>query len=168
MENIFLTKDRFDDASSLPITMHFAQYNSGALSVFDISGNTKEITGTIADKMVAFSIDCRHKCIKESAEDASFASIIKILKNLKDPTIGRNFISRSFYILDIDDYSHQAMTAGFTDFVPMVFINGYKVQQRHVGLLKVYTTRHCYILIDKTSISDWVDKQSSLDINIII
>lgn len=164
MRDITISKTDFDDASALPVSMPVAQYDASNKNLFE----QKKINGIMSSGDIAFSIDCRHKCVAKNDEDESFYRIYSILQSLKDPTISRKFIDESFYLLRIADYSHQAMSAGFTDFVPLVFINGCKIQQRHVGMLKVYATRECYILIDKEHTNGYINGLLKKNIRIII
>ena len=69
--------------------------------------------------------------------------------NNREVVIRKSDILNNFLILEIPDYGAQAMSPFFTDFVPHIYIEKKKLWQKHFCMLKHYSKKIVYILIEK-------------------
>lgn len=138
-----------EESSHFPEFIRYFQYNPKSPNPYDGSKNSKN--GSIGNGAYAYLVDCMHKCLANADEPDGFKKLIDTLRTYRSPLISRDFIFNYFYIVEIPDFSHEAMTQGYNDFVVYLFNpNGSKIPQRFIGLIKEYSSRRCFILIDKT------------------
>ena len=79
---------------------------------------------------------------------------------LKSVLQNKNFVNFSkadlfdmFFVYDIPDYGAQAMTTGMTDFDVECYSDmGHKIANRYIAILKSFTTKKAFVLIDKSMI----------------
>ena len=151
---------------SLPVIIKMCQYNNNQ-SLLDAlldkfkNKDEKKYTsfGNFGNLKFDFSIDCVHRPLKIDEEngrevDINYESenmqwINSICHHSKFPTFRRDDLEKRFWILQIPDYGHQSMSAFYRDFVPHVYFDGKKVWQKYVGMIRQYSQRAAYILIDR-------------------
>jgi hypothetical protein len=88
-------------------------------------------------------------------------SVIPEFDTLKDQLITRNrrlsreYFLENFWIYNIGDYGHQALTQGFQDFIPFCYYadegvnKGAKVKQHNITIIKNIVSKESFILIPK-------------------
>lgn len=168
MQQITLTNVRATnkDNSSLPEFIRYFQYNNENSNPYSDANNNN---GSIGKGSFAYLIDCMHKCLSTSSEKDTlknethaFRDLINTLRQYRSPIISKDFLFKNFVILEIPDYSHEAMSQGMNDFVVYVFTkDGKKIPQRYIGLIKEYSSRICFVLIDKENIWNFINKDET-------
>lgn len=84
--------------------------------------------------------------------------LYELLSNSSYISIPLSFFQNNFYIIPIDDYSYQAMTTKNYDYFVKIFYNNtsdntkYKICNLFVAVLKSYTFKKAWILIDKCAV----------------
>lgn len=140
MKNIYLTNNEIRiGGSSLPDFFKQEQYKKN-------NSQKVKLVGNIQNQQVSFLVDAYHPYDNETTNSQW---LIDISQNT-EKYITKVELEKRFYILEIDDYSHQSMTTFYTDFVPLVFDNGLKIKQKYISIIKDYTNKKAFILIDKT------------------
>ena len=166
MRDVFLNSTQIKAGSeiSLPVIIKMCQYNNNQ-SLLDALIKKKNSNdkytgfGNFGNLKFDFSIDCAHRPLKIDEEngkeiDINYESenmqwINSICHHSKFPTFRRDDLEKRFWILQIPDYGHQSMSAFYRDFVPHVYFDGKKVWQKYVGMIRQYSQRAAYILIDR-------------------
>jgi len=138
--------------SSLPAVIKFFQKNSSTSETWDSNYGIDNL---------AYTFDLPDEAYVTGAT-GSYSELKYILTKLLYPTVSRTYLTENFYIYEIPDYSNQAMTPGYVDFVPLVYYAGKKIPQKYIGTIRSYTKKVVYLLISK-EIDEVID-----DIDIII
>lgn len=148
--------------SSLPFIIPITQTVYGDLK-------TNNGIGTIGNNNFCFSFEF-------PVDDADAPNIKKYRDVINEFVLlkfSKTELFNDFYIYKIPDYSNQALTPGFLDFIPFVMVgddtNGYsKILQNHVAILRSYYTKQAYILIDKKASIAGIEPYTTLStINIL-
>jgi len=165
MKNIFIKKTSYDGVASLPPIIKLTQYSSKlAVSYVENISNIKgyDRVGNIGNGYFDFSLDFFHPSeeINNLVADESngiklpqnINFINKLITNTKFPILRKTEdIDNRFYVIEIPDYGCQSMSPFYRDFVPQVYVNGYKVWQLYIGMIRQYSTKKAFICIDKNS-----------------
>ena len=155
MRDILLTGDQITIGSSqLPIIIRMGQYDRNIATNGDTTNSFYKAVGSgnmgsIGSGNFDFGIDCRHYPLVPDEETAAFKNINNKLSSSIYPTFSRSFFENNFIILTIPDYGQNSMSPFYRDFVPHVYINGLKVWQKYVGMIRHYSQKLAFILIDK-------------------
>ena len=127
--------------TTLPVVLQFIQ---GA-----VTSKSKFTSGTIGNLNYAFAIELPEMESYNKKLCPGFSMISKIMETYKVLKFSRDELLEKFYIIEIPDFSNQALTPGFLDFIPFVFIGKDKIYQNHIGMIRSYYSKQAYILIDK-------------------
>lgn len=146
--------------SSLPIIIQLVQTTFNTTTLVP-----HQNPGTIGNQNMAFVIDLPTRPNTLNQEIAtiddkqiicpSFNKIQNVINQYKLLKFSRKEFHDLFYIYEIPDYSNQALSPGFLDFIPMVFTKNddnttyNKILQQNIGILRSYHNKKAYILIDK-------------------
>ena len=121
----------------------------------DIISRRKRQSGNMAGKkdigFFDFTMDFTCAPITIGGSDDPFMDINKILELKTSPTFTNSYFAKNFILLEITDYGHQAMSPGFRDFVPQVFVNGKKIWQKYIGIIRQYSKHSAYLVISKNN-----------------
>lgn len=66
-------------------------------------------------------------------------------------TLTKKDIFERFIVLEIADFGSQSMSAFFRNFLPQIFLNGLKIWQKDIAIIKHYSKKIAYILIDRNN-----------------
>lgn len=157
MKDIFLefnAESIKNAGSSLPALIKFNQFASNTtLSTFTFDGS-------FGNSFMDFTADFTCAPIKPGSDDDVFKEMNNIILNRKNPIFKNSYFTK-FILIQIPDYSAQALSSGFSDFIPQVF---YKVEekdgdytytdyrkifQKNIGIMKQYSSRKAWIVIQK-------------------
>lgn len=138
-----LVQNRWTTTSANPYTEE-----SRSDSENNILKKRQNQAGTIGKGYYDFTMDFTCRPIDPGSDEDCFYNINKSLEQLTLPTFSRSyFLDNRYIILQITDYGHQAMSPGFRDFVPMVFVDGQKIWQKYIGIIRQYSQRKAFIVI---------------------
>lgn len=138
-----LVQNRWTTTSTNPYTEE-----SRSDSENNILKKRQNQAGTIGKGYYDFTMDFTCRPIDPGSDEDCFYNINKSLEQLTLPTFSRSyFLDNRYIILQITDYGHQAMSPGFRDFVPMVFVDGKKIWQKYIGIIRQYSQRKAFIVI---------------------
>lgn len=168
MKSIFLKKTSYDSDPSLPPIIKLTQYNSALAQAYvsNISSvDSYSRVGNIGNGYFDFSFDFYHPEAENSSIIPStsinpkpannIAYINNIITNKKFPILRKKEdILDRFFVIEISDYGCQAMSPFYRDFVPQVYVNGYKIWQMYIGMIRQYSNKKAFICIDKNAIKD--------------
>lgn len=130
-------------------TINFLQY-----AFVESGGSSKYSYGTAGNNRYAFLLDFKHTSIS-SSETESFTELNERCTRDNGAVISREYLFSKFFVLKLPaDYGQQAMTAGYSDFVPSVFVStddgNVKIPSRYIGILKHISSNAAYLIIDKS------------------
>lgn len=122
--------------------------------------NTKELNsdtfyGTIGNSYnLAYSIELPELLEKDRDNNKrNFVKLKSALNNLKSIKLSKHDVFKDFYVIKITDYSSTSRSIGSYEFLPLVFMkvgDGYeKIPQNRVGLIKNFTSKEAFIIIDR-------------------
>lgn len=156
MNSVFLTNNdiKVGENTSLPQVIRLVQNrddNLGNSSSSNIIERRKAQAGTLGNSFYDFTMDFTCAPIEICKDNDPFKEINIILQNQTSPTFTRNYFLKNYIVLEIQDYGHQSMSPGFRDFVPWVFIDGKKIWQKYVGMIRQYSKRKAYLIINKNN-----------------
>lgn len=149
MKSVFLTSENIKVGSevSLPAIIRLVQNSERNLGNEEtIIEKRKNQAGTIGNNYFDFSMDFTCAPIQIGSGNDPFKDINNILQNKALPTFTREYFMK-YIVLEIPDFGHQAMSLGFRDFVPHIYINGLKLWQKYVGIIRQYSKKVAYIII---------------------
>lgn len=143
-----LIKNKTAGSGSLPALINLVQYNTKENTSGEV--NKDDSVGTMANNMFAFAIDLPY--IDKKPATNSFRILDNLFSQLRYPTISRTHLEEMFYIFEIPDYGHQALSPYYQDFMVMMFReDGTKILQKYIGHIRSYYNKTMYILVDKTT-----------------
>lgn len=136
------------------------EYRSTFPVLIQLVQNTKELTsntfyGTIGNSYnLAYSIELPELLEKDRDNNKrNFVKLKSALNNLKSIKLSKHDVFKDFYVIKITDYSSTSRSIGSYEFLPLVFKkvgDGYeKIPQNRVGLIKNFTSKEAFIIIDK-------------------
>ena len=122
--------------------------------------NTKESIeqkyyGTIGNYYnLAYSIELPELLEEDKGNsNRNFVKLNNALNNLKSVKLSKHDLFKDFYVIKISDYSSTSRSIGSYEFLPLVFMkrgdNYEKIPQNRVGLIKNFTSKEAFIIIDK-------------------
>jgi hypothetical protein len=81
--------------------------------------------------------------------------------------LSKEYIFENSYVYEINDFGANALSASLEDFVPFCYrsVDGYKVKQRDIVLIKNFTNKTTYILIPKNV---FLEADTNFNLDIII
>ena len=83
----------------------------------------------------------------------NFVKLNNALNNLKSVKLSKHDLFKDFYVIKISDYSSTSRSIGSYEFLPLVFMkrgdNYEKIPQNRVGLIKNFTSKEAFIIIDR-------------------
>lgn len=118
----------------------------------NIVSKRKRQSGNMAGNNIGFfdfTMDFTCAPITIGGSDDPFMDINKILELKTSPTFTDSYFTKNFILLEITDYGHQAMSPGFRDFIPQVFVDGKKIWQKYIGIIRQYSKHSAYLVISK-------------------
>ncbi len=136
--------------------------------------------GIIGDDALEFGIDFDEniKFEADSADRMTAPRVISLYNLINDDAysvVSRNWLFANFWVYEVDDASCQAMSPLNYDFYPKVFVeNGEttcKIINKQVCVLKSFTMKKAWVMIDKTCIgmqSNTIPSSIILDYGIIL
>ncbi len=138
------------------------EYKSTFPVIIQLVQNTKESTytnfyGTIGDHYnLAYSIELPELLPDDNKNtNRNFVKLRNALNNLKSVKLSKHDLFKDFYVIKITDYSSTSRSIGSYEFLPLVFMkvndNYEKIPQNRVGLIKNFTSKEAFIIIDKGS-----------------
>lgn len=136
------------------------EYKSTFPVIIQLVQNTKESTatnfyGTIGDHYnLAYSIELPELLPDDNKNiNRNFVKLRNALNNLKSVKLSKHDLFKDFYVIKITDYSSTSRSIGSYEFLPLVFMkvndNYEKIPQNRVGLIKNFTSKEAFIIIDK-------------------
>lgn len=136
------------------------EYKSTFPVIIQLVQNTKESTatnfyGTIGDHYnLAYSIELPDLLPDDNKNtNRNFVKLRNALNNLKSVKLSKHDLFKDFYVIKITDYSSTSRSIGSYEFLPLVFMkvndNYEKIPQNRVGLIKNFTSKEAFIIIDK-------------------
>ena len=136
------------------------EYKSTFPVIIQLVQNTKESTatnfyGTIGDHYnLAYSIELPELLPNDNENpNRNFVKLRNALNNLKSVKLSKHDLFKDFYVIKITDYSSTSRSIGSYEFLPLVFMkrgtNYEKIPQNRVGLIKNFTSKEAFIIIDK-------------------
>ena len=136
------------------------EYESTFPVLIQLVQNTKESTdreyyGTIGNYYnLAYSIELPGLLENDKGNsNRNFVKLNNALNNLKSVKLSRHDLFKDFYVIKISDYSSTSRSIGSYEFLPLVFMkrgdNYEKIPQNRVGLIKNFTSKEAFIIIDK-------------------
>lgn len=136
------------------------EYKSTFPVIIQLVQNTKESTatnfyGTIGDHYnLAYSIELPDLLPNDNDNtNRNFVKLRNALNNLKSVKLSKHDLFKDFYVIKITDYSSTSRSIGSYEFLPLVFMkvgdNYEKIPQNRVGLIKNFTSKEAFIIIDK-------------------
>ena len=136
------------------------EYKSTFPVIIQLVQNTKESTatnffGTIGDHYnLAYSIELPDLLPDDDKNtNRNFVKLRNALNNLKSVKLSKHDLFKDFYVIKITDYSSTSRSIGSYEFLPLVFMkvndNYEKIPQNRVGLIKNFTSKEAFIIIDK-------------------
>lgn len=157
------------DYSSLPDDIVFNQFETG-----DESGTSYGTFGGASERGYnAYSLEMPRiykadyesllttttrpmsEVIGTTLNQPNFATVYDMMWNYSKPKITKEELARLFYIYEISDYGNQAASFNNYDFMVKFFINGYKIRQDHIGLLRCYTSKKAFVLLDRAYLESY-------------
>lgn len=105
--------------------------------------------GNIGNNNLAYSIE-----IPNVSQTGSFSNVRSVMKELKFPTFAKDYLFNSFQIIKINDFGKQSLTDGMFDFIVKLFINGKKVPQENLGLIRRYSSKEAFVLLERAVYPD--------------
>lgn len=148
MRNLILKNNEINTGSnSLPVIIRLLQHDDNNFEA--VKDVRNRVSGSIGNGFMDFTMDFTCAPIKLGSDADPFSEINNILLNKKHPTFSGEYFKKNYYIIEIPDYSHQSMSYGYRDFVPHIYIEGKKLWQKYVGLIKQYSKRTAWIVIAK-------------------
>ena len=138
------------------------EYESTFPVIIQLVQNTKESTatnfyGTIGNHYnLAYSIELPDLLPNDNDNpNRNFVKLRNALNNLKSVKLSKHDLFKDFYVIKITDYSSTSRSIGSYEFLPLVFMkvgdNYEKIPQNRVGLIKNFTSKEAFIIIDKGS-----------------
>lgn len=140
---------------SLPVLIQLVQNISKWDSVNGVT-STSVITnksydprrpGTIGNYNYAFTIEVPN--ISSSEMSPNFYNLWNTLSTDKSPKISKHELFNRFLVFKIPDYGNQTLSLGMLDFIPFCYYKGYKIGQDKIGMIRSFTTKEVYLLLDK-------------------
>ena len=136
------------------------EYESTFPVIIQLVQNTKESTatnffGTIGDHYnLAYSIELPDLLPNDNDNtNRNFVKLRNALNNLKSVKLSKHDLFKDFYVIKVTDYSSTSRSIGSYEFLPLVFMkvndNYEKIPQNRVGLIKNFTSKEAFIIIDK-------------------
>ena len=139
--------------SSMPNLIEMIQYITSWKSDPTIRvGNL----GTYSNYSYVITFDPR---IVTNDPTCNITQLSKILKNKNMVNIAKPDIFDMFYVYEIPDYSANALTTGMVDFMVECFSQNGKINNNYIAIMKSFTTKRAYILIDKSQVTIPTDNQ---------
>ena len=136
------------------------EYESTFPVLIQLVQNTKESIaqeyyGTIGNYYnLAYSIELPGLLNDDKGNtNRNFVKLNNALNNLKSVKLSKHDLFKDFYVIKISDYSSTSRSIGSYEFLPLVFMkrgdNYEKIPQNRVGLIKNFTSKEAFIIIDK-------------------
>lgn len=136
------------------------EYKSTFPVIIQLVQNTKEsidknFYGTIGNHYnLAYSIELPDLLPNDNDNtNRNFVKLRNALNNLKSVKLSKHDLFKDFYVIKITDYSSTSRSIGSYEFLPLVFMkvndNYEKIPQNRVGLIKNFTSKEAFIIIDK-------------------
>ena len=136
------------------------EYESTFPVIIQLVQNTKETVdtnffGTIGNHYnLAYSIELPDLLPDDNKNtNRNFVKLRNALNNLKSVKLSKHDLFKDFYVIKITDYSSTSRSIGSYEFLPLVFMkvgdNYEKIPQNRVGLIKNFTSKEAFIIIDK-------------------
>lgn len=159
---VFITKDNAEKAG-LPLSIICNQYGINADN--GSNDDTYVQAGTIGNLNLAYSIEIPNSGIRDITPQTAdpfmttnFASVKTTLNSYNMPIFARSFLINNFYIIKISDFGNQSLSFDSFDFFVKVYYEGRKIPQFRVGLIRRFTSKEAFILIDKRGLPGSVEK----------
>ena len=159
---VFITKDNAEKAG-LPLSIICNQYGINADN--GSNDDTYVQAGTIGNLNLAYSIEIPNSGIRRITPQTAdpfmttnFASVKTTLNSYNMPIFARSFLINNFYIIKISDFGNQSLSFDSFDFFVKVYYEGRKIPQFRVGLIRRFTSKEAFILIDKRGLPGSVEK----------
>ena len=140
---------------SLPVLIQLVQNISKWDSVNGVTSTSVIINksydprrpGTIGNYNYAFTIEVPN--LSPSAMTPNFYNLWTVLSTDKSPKISKHELFNRFLVFKIPDYGNQTLSLGMLDFIPFCYYKGYKIGQDKIGMIRSFTTKEVYLLLDK-------------------
>lgn len=156
MKSNYLVKNGGDSTNSLPPIIRMLQYNdnwfkSNSNIKNDLVNRKIETPGYIGNGYLDMCADFTCAPIIPGSDEDEFKAINNVLLTTKYPTFRKEIFDKDYLIFETVDYGHQSMTMNYMDFVPQVFVNGQKIWQKYIGLIRVYSSKKAWVIIKKSN-----------------
>jgi len=103
--------------------------------------------GTIGNYSYAFTIEVPN--VNPNNLSTNFKTLYNMMTGARTIKISRRELFDKFYIFKLPDFGNQTMSIGMLDFVPFCYINGYKIGQDKIGMIRSFNTKEVYLIFDK-------------------